>query len=149
LEAQHGKLYADLRHFALLGTPSVHSTHDHYPFDMEDEGRLAQMAAELVDRVAILVAFLCFFGMGDVGSCSLRSDSYVRMPHFVRRTTYVPFRRFWGDVGREFMQRLSAALHGSLGSYFRDALQEGSADAVACLPVPRVRVFSSFLLFAW
>jgi NAD-specific glutamate dehydrogenase len=59
------------------------------------------------------------------------------MRHFVRRATYVPFRRFLGDVRREFMQRLSAALHGTLSSYFRDALQEGSADAVACLPVPR------------
>jgi hypothetical protein len=27
------------------------------------------------------------------------------------------------------MQRLSAALHGTLGSYLRDAFQEGSADA--------------------
>jgi hypothetical protein len=35
------------------------------------------------------------------------------------------------------MQRLSATLHGTLGSYLRDALQEGSADAVACLPAPR------------
>jgi hypothetical protein len=51
------------------------------------------------------------------------------------------------DVRREFMQRLSAARHRILGSYLRDALQEGGADAVACLPVPRV--FSSFLLFAW
>jgi hypothetical protein len=33
------------------------------------------------------------------------------------------------------MQRLSTALHGTLGSYLRDALQKGSADAVACLPV--------------
>jgi hypothetical protein len=48
------------------------------------------------------------------------------------------------------MQRLFAALHGTLGSYLRDALQEGSADAVACLPVPHgLRFFSSFLLFAW
>jgi hypothetical protein len=48
------------------------------------------------------------------------------------------------------MQSLSAALHGTLGSYHRDALQEGSLDAVACLPVPRAEaVFSSFLLFAW
>jgi hypothetical protein len=31
------------------------------------------------------------------------------------------------DVWSEFMQRLSAALHGTLGSYPRDALQEGSA----------------------
>jgi hypothetical protein len=59
------------------------------------------------------------------------------MQHFVRRSTCVPFRRFLGDVRREFMQRLSAALHGTLGSYLSDALQEGSADAVACLPVPR------------
>jgi hypothetical protein len=32
------------------------------------------------------------------------------------------------------MQRRSAALHGTLGSHLRDALQEGSADAVACMP---------------
>jgi hypothetical protein len=53
------------------------------------------------------------------------------MQHFVRRSTSVPFRRFMGDVRREFMQRLSAAFHGTLGSYLRDAFQEGSADAVA------------------
>jgi hypothetical protein len=48
------------------------------------------------------------------------------------------FNAFLGDVRREFMQLLSAALHGSLDSYLRDALQEeGSADALACLPVPR------------
>jgi hypothetical protein len=47
------------------------------------------------------------------------------------------------------MQRLFVALHGTPGSYLRDVLQEGSADAVACLPVPRAKVFSSFLLFAW
>jgi hypothetical protein len=44
---------------------------------------------------------------------------------------------------------LPGALHGTLGSYLRDALQEGSDDAVACLPVPRTQVFSSSLLFAW
>jgi hypothetical protein len=32
------------------------------------------------------------------------------------------------------MHRRSAALHGTLGLYLRDALQEGSADAVACVP---------------
>ena len=41
-----------------------------------------------------------------------------------------------GYVRREFMERLSATLHGTLGSYLRDASQEGSADAVACLPGP-------------
>jgi hypothetical protein len=45
------------------------------------------------------------------------------MQHFVRRSTSVPFRRFWGDVRREFMQRPSAALHGTLGSYLRDAFR--------------------------
>jgi hypothetical protein len=35
------------------------------------------------------------------------------------------------------MQRLSAALHGTLGSYPLDALQEGSVDVVACLHVAR------------
>jgi hypothetical protein len=59
------------------------------------------------------------------------------MQHFVRRYTFVPFRRFWGDVRREFMLRLSAGLYDTLGSYLRDALQKGSVDAVACLRVLR------------
>jgi hypothetical protein len=104
---------------------------------MEDGGRLAPMAAELVDRLAILVALRRFLGMGAVDSRSLRSDSYVRMQHFVRRSTYALFRRFLEDVRREFMQRLFAALHGTLGSYLRDAFQEGSVGVVACLHVPR------------
>jgi hypothetical protein len=66
--------------------------------------------------------------------------NYVRLQHFVRRSTNVPFRRFLRDVRREFMQRLSAALHGILGSYLRDALQEGNVDVVACLSAPRALV---------
>jgi hypothetical protein len=46
---------------------------------MEDGGRLAPMAAELVDRLAILVDVRRFVGMGAADSRSLRSDSYVRM----------------------------------------------------------------------
>jgi hypothetical protein len=62
--------------------------------------------------------------VGATESRSLRFETFVRiMHHFVRRSTYyVPFRRFWGDVRREFMQRLSSSLHGALGSYIRDAL---------------------------
>jgi hypothetical protein len=41
--------------------------------------RLAPMAAELIDRLAILVHVRRFPGMGDGDSRSLRSDSYVRM----------------------------------------------------------------------
>jgi hypothetical protein len=93
------------------------------------------MAAELVDRLTILTAIRGFPNMGAVEYCSVRSDSYVRMHHFVRRTTYVPFRRFGGNVRREFTPHLFAALHGTLGFYLRDALQEGSVDAVACLPL--------------
>jgi hypothetical protein len=121
LRAQNGKLDADLRTSALLGTPSVQSIHDYYSFAMEDGGRLAPMAAELVNRLAILVVVRRFSGMGAADSRSLRYDNYVRMQHFVRRST-VPFRRFWGDVRREFMQRLYAALHGTMGSYLRAAL---------------------------
>jgi hypothetical protein len=88
---------------------------------------------------------LALSGKADTVACLLVSrakafycsDNYVRMQHFVRRSTSVPFRRFLGDVRRELMQRLSAALHGTLGSYLRDAFQEGSAGAVACLPIPR------------
>jgi hypothetical protein len=71
LGAQNGKLDADLRNSALLGTPSVQSIHDYYPFAVEDGGRLAPMAAELVDRLAILVAVRRFRGMGAADSRSL------------------------------------------------------------------------------
>jgi hypothetical protein len=100
---------------------------------------VAPVAAGLVDVLAILVAVRRFPGMGAAHSRSLRSDNYVRMQHFVvRRTTYVPFRRFLGDVRRVFTQRLYVALHGTLGSYLRDALHEGSVD------VPRAWVFPRF-----
>jgi hypothetical protein len=99
LGAHHGKLDADLRTFALLGTPSVQSIHKYYPFALEDGARLTLMAGELVDHMAILVAARRFPGMGAADSRSLRSDNYVRMQRFVRRTTYVPFRRFWGMCG--------------------------------------------------
>jgi hypothetical protein len=122
LGAENGKLDADLRTYALLGTPSVRFN-DYYLFALEDGGRLVPVAVELVVRLAILVAVRRLPGMGDVDSRSLRSDSYVRMQHFVRRTNSFPFRRFWGDVWGEFMQRLSVTLHGTLGSCLRDALQ--------------------------
>jgi hypothetical protein len=35
------------------------------------------------------------------------------------------------------LQHLFVALRGTLSSYLRYTLQEGSSDAVACLPVPR------------
>jgi hypothetical protein len=41
LGAQNGKLDADPRTSALLGTPSVQSVYDYYPFAVEDGGRLA------------------------------------------------------------------------------------------------------------
>jgi hypothetical protein len=61
------------------------------------------------------------------------------MQHFVRRSAFVPFRHVWGDVRREFLQRLYVVLHGTiLDSYnLRDALQEGNVDVVACLHAPR------------
>jgi hypothetical protein len=50
----------------------------------------------------------------------------------------ISFRRFLRDVRREFMQHLSVVFRARiLGSYRRDALQEGGAAAVACLPAPR------------
>jgi hypothetical protein len=57
------------------------------------------MAAELVDCLPILVAARRFSGMGDADSQSLRYDNYVSMPKKLRRSTYVPFRRFGGMCG--------------------------------------------------
>jgi hypothetical protein len=104
---------------------------------MEDGGRLAPMAFELVDRLAILVAVRRLLDMGAFDSRSFRFESYALMQHFVRRTTSIRFRRFWGDVRREFMRRHSAPLHGTMGSYLRDSFHEGSVEGVACLRVPR------------
>jgi hypothetical protein len=47
LGAQNGKLDADLRTFALIGTPFVHSIHDYNPFAMEDGGRLTKLKLKL------------------------------------------------------------------------------------------------------
>jgi hypothetical protein len=68
LGAQHAEIDADLRTYALLGTPSVQSVHDYYPFGLDDGGRLAPMAAEVVDRMAILAAFRRFPGVGGADS---------------------------------------------------------------------------------
>jgi hypothetical protein len=57
------------------------------------------MAIELVDRLENLVDVRRFHGMGAADSLSLRSDNYVRMQRFGRRTTSLPFRRFWGMCG--------------------------------------------------
>jgi hypothetical protein len=84
LAARHGKLDADLRTFALLGTPLIMLVHDYYPFALEDGGRFAPMAAELVDRLAILVAVRLFHGLGAAHFYSLRCGSYVIIQHFVR-----------------------------------------------------------------
>jgi hypothetical protein len=81
--AQQGELDADLRTSALLSTPSVQLVRDYYPLALEDEGRLAPMAAELVPRRAILVVVRCFLDTGDAHSRSLRSVCYVCVQHFV------------------------------------------------------------------
>jgi hypothetical protein len=97
------------------------------------------MADELVYRMAISVADRRFPVMGAADSRSLRFDMYsisVCNISFVAPLLLL-FDVFWGDMRREFMQRLFAALHSTLGSYLRDALHEGSVDAVACLLVPR------------
>jgi hypothetical protein len=75
--------------------------------------------------------------MGAAHSRSLRSYNYVRMHHFVRRTTYFPFLRFLGDVRRELMQRVFAALHGTLGSYI---------SATFCMKAVLI-LWHAFLLF--
>jgi hypothetical protein len=100
LGAQPSKFDADLRTSALLGMPSVQLVHDYDPFALDDGGRLAHMTAKLVDRLATLLAVCRFPSMGIADSRSLRYDSYVRMQHFVRRSTDVPFTYFLGDVRR-------------------------------------------------
>jgi hypothetical protein len=91
------------------------------------------MAAELVYRLAILVDVRRFHGMGAADSRSLQSDTYVLCNMSFVDLLMFPFDGFWGDVPREFLQRLYAALQGTLGCFLRDALHYGSVDVVACL----------------
>jgi hypothetical protein len=46
--------------------------------------------------MAILVAVRRFPRMGGGDSRSVCFNNYVSMQHFFRRTTFVPYRRFWG-----------------------------------------------------
>jgi hypothetical protein len=89
--------------------------------------------------------FVAFPSMGDVDSRSLRYDNNVRMQHFVRPTTYVPFRRFGGMCDGNSCN-IFLLLFMVLGFYLRDALHEGCADAVACLHVPRAQFFPLFFV---
>jgi hypothetical protein len=97
LQAKIGD-YLRMRTSSSLGTPSIVSVHDYRPFAFEDGGWLAPMTLELVDRLSIMVAIRRFLGMGAADSRSLRSETYARMKDFVRRFTYVPFRRFLGKL---------------------------------------------------
>jgi hypothetical protein len=87
----------------------------------------------LIDRLAILVAARRVPGMGDADYRSL----FIVIFRSTHTISFVDLRRFLRDVRRYFMQRLFVTLHGTLGSYLRDALHEGSVDVVACLHVPR------------
>jgi hypothetical protein len=91
------------------------------------------MSAELVDR--FLAAVRSFPGMGAADSRSLRSESYVGIYLTFRSSIYFSS---LSTVFGGFVERLYADRHGTLDSYLRDVMQEGSADAMACLPVPRV-----------
>jgi hypothetical protein len=73
----------DLRTSSSLGTPSIKSVHDYYPFALEDGGRLTPMVADLVDRLVILVAIRRFPSMDAVDSRSLRSESFAHMKEFL------------------------------------------------------------------
>jgi hypothetical protein len=99
LGALQGKLDADLHTSASLGTPSVQSVHGYYPFALEDGGRLAPMAVELIDCLAIWVEVCRFPGMGVANSRLLRFVGCIHMQHFFRRSTCVLFLTFWGMCG--------------------------------------------------
>jgi hypothetical protein len=132
LAAQQAKFDRDVQASTRTGTPPVHTVHEYYPFVVEDGGRLAPLACELLDRLAVLVALRRFPGFGAHVARSLRSESLPRMKKFVRESTSPIFRRFLGDVRREFFQRVSIVLHSTLGSYLADAVQGGRAAAVCC-----------------
>jgi hypothetical protein len=62
--AKKAKLDADIRTSPSLGTRSIQNAHNYYLFALEDEGRSAPMAGELVDRLAILAEVRRFPSLG-------------------------------------------------------------------------------------
>jgi hypothetical protein len=53
------------------------------------------------------------------------------MQHLVRRTTFVPFRPFWGDVRREFMQQgLGSTIDAS--SIVSSSPGDSAIDVIGC-----------------
>jgi hypothetical protein len=65
--------------------------------------------------------------------CDLASN-YIH-PHSWNRPSFCSLSSFLGDVCREFMQRVLLVLHGTLISYRRHALHEGSYNDVAAFRV--------------
>jgi hypothetical protein len=126
-----------VRRNALLGTPSVQSVHDYYPFAMEDRGQLAPMAAKLVDRMAILVAVRRFPSLAWVlltlVLCALTFMSVCNIS-FVELLLFL-FGAFGGMCG-ESSCNVFLLLFMVLWVPISVLLCR-RADAVACLHVPR------------
>jgi hypothetical protein len=73
-----------LPHLYLLERlPFSRSATTTHAFDVEDDGRLAPMVVELVDRMSILVVVRRFPSIDALDHRSLRYDNYARMRHFV------------------------------------------------------------------
>jgi hypothetical protein len=113
MSAQQGKMDDDLRTSSSLGTLFITPYSDYFPIALEDGGRLAPMAVDLVDRLVILVACMgaavaCAYGMRH--ACSVPGWPFSKLgcgglslftvlklcPHevveFAKRSIYVLFR---------------------------------------------------------
>jgi hypothetical protein len=104
---------------------------------MEDGGRLAPMAVELVDRLACWRQFVASLAwvLLTLALCALKAMSVCRIS-FVELLMFL-FDVFGGMSDVNSCNGFFAARHGTLGSYLRDALHGGSGNAVACLLVLR------------
>jgi hypothetical protein len=67
----------------------------------------------------------------------LGSAIYVRMQHFVRRTTFVPCRRFWGMCGESSCNVFLMIFMVLCVPISTKLCMRAVLSAVACLPVPR------------
>jgi hypothetical protein len=105
-----------------------------YRRSLQDNSLLNYPAVDIAKSLHLII-FYYYFGLiglldssySSPATLALVEVAIARMKEFVRRSTYVPFRRSLGDVRREFIHRLSSVLHGTLGSYLRNALHDGGA----------------------
>ena len=108
----------------------VQFVHRFYPFIVEDRGRLGADARLAIFIFSVLIAAKTFPEDPNMDlSRLLRSYSVPELKQYVADSR-ATFRMHVGQVKRHIMQRLSAVIHGTLGSILATGIQSANVDYI-------------------